>query len=96
MKKKHSAFALFFSAMFIAGCLASLDNYPKEKCAALPNDNVVKAIHDNCIKCHTKDFTTRQDICVRKDMIIDAVKTGRMPKMGKLYDHYRNTILNWK
>lgn len=96
MYKKHSAFAASFLALCVIGCIASLDNYPKEKCMAVPNDNVMIAIHDNCIKCHTKDFTTKQDICVRKSMIIDAVKTGRMPKMGKLYDHYKNTILGWK
>ncbi len=96
MKKKFFLFAASLSALCVIGCLASLDNYPKEKCAALPNDNVMKAIHDNCIKCHTKDFTTKQDICVRKGMIIDSVKSGRMPKMGTLYDHYKSTILNWK
>ncbi|MBN1497140.1 MAG: hypothetical protein JXA07_10260 [Spirochaetes bacterium] len=96
MNTKHSAFAAALAALCIVGCYASLEDYPKEKCTALPNENVVKAIHDNCIKCHTKDFTTAQDICVRKGMIIDSVKSGRMPKMGKLYDHYRDTILNWK
>jgi hypothetical protein len=95
MKKSYSLIALL-AALFFIGCMASLEKYPKEKCVALPNDSVMKALHDNCIKCHTKDFTTRQDICVRKAMIIDAVKSGRMPKMGKLYDSYKATILNWK
>lgn len=80
----------------MVSCLGSLENYPREKCAALPNDSVVKAIHDNCISCHKKDFITRQDICVRKNMIIDAVKTYRMPKMGKLYPEYFKTITEWK
>ena len=88
--------ASVISAAFLIGCLASLDKYPKEKCAALPNDNVFKAIQENCIKCHPKDFTTKQDICARKAMIIDAVKTGRMPKMGKLWPSYFKTIVEWK
>ncbi|HOT44168.1 MAG TPA: hypothetical protein PLM53_19230 [Spirochaetota bacterium] len=84
------------SAAFLIGCLANLEKYPREKCAALPNDNVFKAIQDNCIKCHPKDFTTKQDICARKAMIIDAVQTGRMPKMGKLWPSYFKTIVEWK
>ncbi|HOD16006.1 MAG TPA: hypothetical protein PK307_04455 [Spirochaetota bacterium] len=94
--KHYPAIALTLATAALVGCLASLENYPKEKCAALPNDSVVKAIHDNCISCHKKDFTTRQDICVRKNMIIDAVRTYRMPKMGKLYPHYFKTITEWK
>lgn len=95
MKTISSCIALA-AALFITGCYTSLEQYPKEKCGVLPNDNVVRAIHDNCIKCHTKDFTTKQQICERKSMIIDSVKTGRMPKMGRLYDSYKATILNWK
>lgn len=94
--KKASACIVVLAALVMIGCYASLEKYPKEKCFALPNDNVVKAIHDNCIKCHTKDFTTKQQICERKSMIVDSVKTGRMPKMGRLYDSYKATILNWK
>jgi hypothetical protein len=85
-----------FSFLFLIGCLGSLEKYPKEKCTAMPNDNVFKAIQDNCIKCHTKDYTTKQDICARRAMIIDAVKTGRMPKMGKLWPSYFKTIVEWK
>jgi hypothetical protein len=94
--KKCTTFALVFAVAAMIGCLGSLEKYPKEKCVALPNDSVVTAIHDNCISCHKKDFTTRQDICVRKNMIIDAVKTYRMPKMGKLYPRYFKTITEWK
>jgi hypothetical protein len=94
--KKHYVAAISLAAAVMIGCMPNLTNLPKEKCTALPNDNVVKAIHDNCIKCHTKDFTTKQDICVRKDHIIDAVKTYRMPKMGKLYPEYFKTITEWK
>jgi hypothetical protein len=95
MKRKILLFILIAAGLII-GCLGNLEKYPKEKCAALPGDNVVKAIHDNCISCHKTDFTTKQDICVRKNMIIDAVKSGRMPKIGTLYESYKTTILNWK
>ncbi len=94
--KFRAAVVTVACAVFLAACMASLEKYDREKCAKLPSDAVVKAIHDNCIKCHTKDFTTKEDICVRRGMIIDAVSTGRMPKMGKLYPHYRDTIVNWK
>jgi len=96
MNKMKAVILSMLSALCVTGCLGSLENFPREKCVAMPNDNVVKAIHDNCISCHKKDFISKQDICVRKSMIIDAVKTGRMPKMGKLYDSYKNTILSWK
>jgi hypothetical protein len=78
------------------GCNATLKDYPKEKCVSMPSDEVVKAIYDNCIKCHTKDFTTKQEICERKNRIIDAVSTGRMPKIGKLFESYKQTIVHWK
>ncbi|MBP7735717.1 MAG: hypothetical protein KA369_07060 [Spirochaetes bacterium] len=94
--QKRIIMASVICALFLIGCMASLEKYPREKCGALPNDNVFKAIQDNCVKCHTKDFTTKQDICVRKAMIIDAVKTGRMPKMGKLWPSYYKTIVDWK
>jgi hypothetical protein len=94
--KQQIVIAATLAAAVMIGCLANLEKYPKEKCTALPNDSVVKALHDNCIKCHTKDFTTKQDICARKNQIIDAVKTYRMPKMGKLYPEYFKTITEWK
>jgi hypothetical protein len=84
------------SMMLIIGCIPHMENYPKEPCVSMPSDNVFKAIQDNCIKCHTKDYTTKEDICVRKNRIIDAVSTGRMPKIGKLYQEYKDTIINWK
>ncbi len=94
--KKHLIIAVSLAAAALIGCRASLENYPREKCVALPNDSVFKAIQDNCISCHKKDYTTKQDICSRKNMIIDAVRTYRMPKMGKLYPHYFKTITEWK
>jgi hypothetical protein len=93
---KQSIAAVSLAAAVLIGCLGNLENYPKEKCTALPNDSVVKAIRDNCISCHKKDFITKQDICARKNQIIDAVKTYRMPKLGKLYPEYFKTITGWK
>ncbi len=94
--QKRIIMASVVCSLFLIGCMASLEKYPREKCGALPNDNVFKAIQDNCVKCHTKDFATKQDICVRKAIIIDSVKTGRMPKMGKLWPSYYKTIVDWK
>lgn len=94
--KNYIIISVSLTAAVLIGCMGSLEHYPKEKCAALPGDSVVQAIHDNCVSCHKKDFTTGQDICVRKKMIIDAVKNYRMPKIGKLYPHYFKTITEWK
>jgi hypothetical protein len=94
--KKHIVIALSCAAAVIIGCMPNLESFPKEKCATLPNDSVLKAVHENCISCHKKDFITKQDICARKAMIIDAVKTYRMPKLGKLYPEYFKTLTEWK
>lgn len=96
MKKQHCIAALVVTAALMIGCVTSLDKFTREPCVSMPNDNVFKTLQDNCIKCHPTDFTTKQDICTRKNLIIDAVAKGRMPKIGKLYDHYRETIVNWK
>lgn len=77
-------------------CYASLENYRKEPCKKLPNETVVTALKENCVSCHRNDFNTKEDICSRKSIIIDAVSKGRMPKMGKLYDHYKKTLVEWK
>ena len=88
--------AVFLSALFLIGCMASLKNYPREKCVSLPDDNVVKVIQGKCTRCHTKDYTTKQDICERKSLIINAVVTDRMPKIGKLTEDEKDTIILWK
>jgi hypothetical protein len=84
------------AAVFFVGCLASLKNYPKEKCVSLPSDKLVETIHSDCIRCHTHDFTTKEDICVRKSLIIHAVATGVMPKIGTLPKEDKDIIVNWK
>lgn len=96
MKKHHCIAALTVAAALMIGCVTSLDKFTREPCVSMPNDSVFKALQDNCIKCHPRDFTTKEDVCTRKKLIIDAVAKGRMPKMGKLYDHYRETLVNWK
>jgi hypothetical protein len=95
MKKK----AAFISAVILAlliGCIPNLKNISRDKCTAMPNDNVVKALQDNCIKCHSKDFSTKQDICGLRGRIIEQVRTGKMPKIGKLWPSYYKTIVEWK
>ncbi len=96
MKNNHHAAAIMIVTALLIGCVTNLDKFSRDPCVAMPNDSVFKAIQDNCIKCHPKDFTTKQDVCARRKMIIDAVSKGRMPKLGKLYDHYKATIVNWK
>jgi hypothetical protein len=94
--KKLSLIALPVLMSFIMGCMGSLEKYKKEPCTAMPTDAVVAALKDNCVSCHKNDFNTKEDICAAKSLIIDAVAKGRMPKMGKLYPHYRDTLVNWK
>ena len=88
--------AFVLSAAALSGCIPHLEKYPREKCTQIPSDDVVKALHDNCIKCHTKDFNTKPDICSRRGLIINAVATKKMPKIGKLWPSYYKTIVEWK
>ncbi len=94
--RKNTVLVLIVLLALAAGCMGSLENYKKEACVDLPNDKVITAIKENCLSCHSDDFNTKEDICSRKTMIIDSVSKGRMPKMGTLYDHYKETIVNWK
>lgn len=82
--------------LMIASCTGDLSNYRKEECPKLPSDTLFQAIQDNCIRCHKKDFSTKEGVCAHKTRIIDSVTKNRMPKIGKLYPHYRETILGWK
>ncbi len=93
---KYIIASTFVFLLCVVGCIPHMENYPKEPCVSMPSDAVFNAIQVNCIKCHTKDYTTKEDICIRKNRIIDAVSTGRMPKIGTLYKEYKDTILNWK
>lgn len=95
MKQKIIVAALI-SLAFTISCLGSLEKYKKETCTAMPSDDVVTALRDNCVSCHKHDFNTKEDICAAKSLIIDAVSKGRMPKMGYLYPRYRDILVNWK
>jgi hypothetical protein len=95
MKTKIIFAAALILAVFF-GCIANLKDIPREKCAALPNDNVMKAINDNCIRCHARDFGTKQDVCGLRGIIIDQVRTKKMPKIGKLWPSYYETLVQWK
>lgn len=95
MKKSMGFIAVLIFAIII-GCIPNLKDVPREKCAAMPNDNVMKAIKDNCIKCHTKDYNTKEDVCRLRSDIIEMVRTKKMPKIGTLWPSYYKTIVEWK
>lgn len=96
MKKISTVALILICIAGIGACLGSLKEYPKEPCTAIPTDAVMTALKDNCVSCHKKDFNSKEDACAHRAMIIDAVSTGRMPKMGKLWDSYKKTLVEWK
>jgi len=88
---------LLITAFILSACSGlKLQNYPSEACTKLPGDKTVAVIKDKCSFCHSGDFATKETICVRKSMIIDAVSAKRMPKIGKLSEEGLNTILKWE
>jgi hypothetical protein len=95
MKKAGFIFVIIL-ALLIGCFFPNLKNVPREKCAMLPDGNVMTALHDNCIRCHSKDFNTKEDVCGLRGRIIEQVRTGKMPKIGKLYPSYFKTIVEWK
>jgi hypothetical protein len=94
--KKYIGIATLLSITLLIGCTANLKDIPRESCAAVPNDKVLKAINDNCIKCHAKDFSKKEDVCSLKGVIQESVRTKKMPKMGTLYPEYYQTFMDWK
>ncbi len=94
--RPHTILIVIVSMLFLIGCIASLKDYPKEPCTRLPTEDVVKVIQNNCLRCHSKDFASNQDICKRKRFIINAVADDRMPKIGKLTEDEKDTIILWK
>lgn len=83
-------------AIIIAACSTTkLQKYPAETCAKLPGDKTFSIIKDKCYMCHKGDFATREMICTRRSMILSAVSSKRMPKIGSLNDEQLNTILKW-
>ncbi|WP_321494219.1 hypothetical protein [uncultured Desulfobacter sp.] len=95
MKKNKLVPITFFIMFIIAGCAASLENYNRESCKNIPDDQIFNVLKNNCVRCHKNDFQTKFDICSRKTIIIDAVKNGRMPKYGSISENDKNTILEW-
>jgi len=88
---------LITTALILTACSGmKLQDYPAEKCAKLPGEKTVSVIQDKCSLCHKGDFASKETICVRKSMIIDAVSSKRMPKFGKLTEEQLNTILKWE
>ncbi len=94
--KRSMIIAATISMTLLIGCIANLKDIPRETCVTLPGDSVMKAIKDNCIKCHEKDFTTKEGVCSLKSDIIDQVTTKKMPKIGTLWPEYYKTIVEWK
>ncbi len=95
---KHKLlFVLIITALIISACSGTkLQKYPAEACVKLPGEKTVSVIKDRCSLCHKGDFATKELICVRKAMIIDAVTAKRMPKFGSLTADELNTILKWE
>jgi hypothetical protein len=94
--KLQSTLAFLVTILILTGCGGiQLQKYPPEKCEKLPGDNTLSIIKDKCLLCHKGDFATKELICARKNMIIDAVSTARMPKFRKLSDNDLKIILKW-
>ncbi len=97
--KNYVITAVTLSAIALSGCLMNLDKYPekypKQKCVNMPGEKVVYAINYNCSSCHKEDLVTAEQICKRQKQIINAVYTGKMPKIGKLSPEYKQTIITW-
>jgi hypothetical protein len=94
--KKYYAFLTALCVILLIGCTANLKDIPREKCATAPGDNIMKAINDNCIKCHEKDFSNKEGVCSLKSDIIEQVRTKKMPKIGTLWPEYYKTFMDWK
>lgn len=93
---KNAGFISAIVLILLIGCIPNLKDVPRENCVQMPDDSVMTALRDNCIKCHTKDFNTKQDACGLRGRIIEQVRTGKMPKIGKLWPSYYKTIVEWK
>jgi hypothetical protein len=95
--KLKQIFALAVTALLLSACSGmKLQDYPAETCSKLPGEKTVSVIKDKCSLCHKGDFATKEAVCARKNMIIDAVSAKRMPKFGKLSEEQLNTILKWE
>ena len=94
--KRYLLVISIFSISLIIGCIANLKDIPRETCTSAPSDKVMKAITENCIKCHAKDFSNSDDVCKLKGIIQESVRTKKMPKIGTLWPEYYQTFMDWK
>jgi hypothetical protein len=95
--KLQSTLAFLVTILIFAGCSGiQLQKYPAETCEKIPGDKAANIINEKCGLCHKGDFATKELICTRKNMIIDAVSTARMPKFRKLSDEDLKIILKWE
>jgi hypothetical protein len=95
--KFQTTVVFFITILILTGCSGiQLQKYPAETCEKIPGDNTISIINNKCLLCHKGDFATKELICSRKNMIIDAVSTARMPKFRKLSDDELKTILKWE
>ncbi|TYT73641.1 hypothetical protein [Desulfobotulus mexicanus] len=95
---KHAIFtALIIGSMLLSSCGGvRLKSYEKQDCETLPGQQTLATIENRCMLCHKGDFATIQDICERKDLIIDAVETERMPRFSKLTQQELEIIVTWQ
>ena len=96
MRLYYYILILLVSALLIYGCKSNYSEGTSADCKDKPSANVVKAIEKNCMKCHSSIFSDVNGICIRKDKIIDLVKSGAMPKGATISATDKNTIVNWK
>jgi len=94
--KRHVAFiSIIFLGVVMLACSAKLSTFTKEACVTPPNDALIAVIKDKCNLCHAKDFPSREEICSRKGLIQESVKSGAMPKFGSLSPAEKSLILDW-
>lgn len=96
MKIKHFVTIAALSIMLYACSGVKLQDYPQEPCAKIPGVKTVAIINDKCSLCHKGDFATKELMCARKAIIIDAVTSKRMPKFKKITDDEIQTIVKWE
>jgi len=85
------------AALLAAGCSTTkLDSYSRETCPVPPGDAVIEIINNKCMLCHSGDFSSKEEICSRKNLITDAVTSGRMPKIGSLTHDQVQTLASWR
>ena len=95
---KFNSFAMVFIITFIlAGCSGvKLAQFTKENCETPPGQQTLQIVQKKCMLCHKGDFSSPAEICSRKGLIIDSIKSGSMPKIGSLTPEERDALISWK